>query len=180
MIFEKTKLAGVVIVEPRVFEDARGFFMETYHQARFAAAGIDLEFVQDNHTQSVQGTLRGLHYQIQHPQGKLVRAVRGEVYDVVVDLRRKSATFGQWIAVTLSESNRRQLYVPPGFAHGFCVVSPIADVTYKCTDLYYPEYECSLLWNDPQLAIRWPCEHPLLSEKDRAAISFSQARVFDV
>ena len=180
MNFLPTKLAPVVLVEPRVFEDARGVFMETYHRARFRAAGIDVEFVQDNHSSSVQGTLRGLHYQIEHPQGKLVRVVRGEVFDVAVDLRRDSATFGQWVGAALSEANRRQLYIPPGFAHGFCAVSPVAEVVYKCTDFYYPQHERTLLWNDAQVNIEWPIANPLLSDKDRAGLPLSQVPTFEM
>lgn len=178
MEIQETELAGMFVITPRVFEDPRGFFMETYHLAKFAAAGVDVEFVQDNHSRSGRGTLRGLHYQIEHAQGKLVRAIRGEIYDVGVDLRRDSPTFGRWVGEYLSEENRRQLYVPPGFAHGFCVVSEIAEVTYKCTDLYHPEHERSLLWNDPQLAIDWPIDEPILSPKDEAGIPLAQAECY--
>jgi dTDP-4-dehydrorhamnose 3,5-epimerase len=180
MKFLTTKLPGVMLIEPRVFEDARGFFMETYHAERFREAGIDVEFVQDNHSRSARGTLRGLHYQIEHAQGKLVRAIAGEIFDVAVDMRRHSQTFGQWVSASLSAENRVQLYVPPGFAHGFCVVSPHAEVVYKCTDLYYPEHERTLAWNDPQLDIAWPIGDPLLSVKDHAGLSFSQAPRFDM
>ncbi|QDU46466.1 dTDP-4-dehydrorhamnose 3,5-epimerase [Symmachiella dynata] len=179
MEFRETALSGMYLILPRVFEDPRGFFMETYHQAKFAAAGIPADFVQDNHSRSGRGTLRGLHYQIQHAQGKLVRCVRGEIYDVGVDLRRDSPTFGQSVGEILSEENKRQLYVPPGFAHGFCVVSEIAEVTYKCTDLYHPEYERSLLWNDPQLGLEWPIKDPTLSPKDEAGILLADAECYE-
>ncbi len=178
MEIRETALPGMYLIEPRVFADERGFFMETYHQAKFAERGIALPFVQDNHSRSSRGTLRGLHYQIEHAQGKLVRAIRGEIYDVGVDLRRDSPTFGQWIGEYLTEENKRQLYVPPGFAHGFCVVSEIAEVTYKCTDLYHPEHERSLLWNDPQLGIDWPIADPILSTKDAAGLLFSEAEFY--
>ncbi len=179
MEFRETALAGMYLIEPRVFEDSRGFFMETYHQAKFADAGIAAMFVQDNHSRSGRGTLRGLHYQIQHAQGKLVRVVRGEIFDVGVDLRRDSPTFGQWAGEILSEENKRQLYIPPGFAHGFCVLSEIAEVTYKCTDLYHPEHERSLLWNDPQLGITWPIDDPILSPKDEAGIPLADAECYE-
>ncbi len=178
MQISETRLRGMYLIEPRVFADERGFFMETYHQAKFADGGITLPFVQDNHSRSCRGTLRGLHYQIQHPQGKLVRVVQGEVYDVGVDLRRDSPTFGLWIGEYLSAENKRQLYVPPGFAHGFCVVSETAEVTYKCTDLYHPEHERSLLWNDPQLDIDWPIEEPILSAKDAAGSPLGEAETY--
>ena len=179
MRVEPTSVPGVMIIEPRVFTDARGFFMETYHRARFTEAGLAHEFVQDNQSHSVRGTLRGLHYQIQHPQGKLIRVVRGEVFDVAVDLRRSRPTFGRWIGVYLSEENKRQLYVPPGFAHGFCVVSDEADFFYKCTDYYHPEFERTVLWNDPDLGIDWPVREPVVSEKDRRGSPLAEAEVFD-
>lgn len=179
MEFRETALAGMYVIDPRVFEDERGFFMETYHRAKFIEAGIAAEFVQDNHSRSSRRTLRGLHYQIEHAQGKLVRAVRGEIYDVGVDIRRNSPTFGHWFGTTLSAENRRQLYVPPGFAHGFCVVSDIAEVTYKCTDLYHPEHERSLLWNDPALGIDWPIMEPTLSAKDAAGSLLSEAECYE-
>src|ERR1051326_1029997 len=160
MQFLPTELAGVVVIAPRVFDDERGFFMETFQRQKFAAAGIDLEFVQDNHSRSRRGVLRGLHYQLAHPQGKLVRAVSGSIFDVAVDLRRGSPTFGSWYGCELTDSNRRQIYIPPGFAHGFCVLSDTADVIYKCTELYHPEDERTLLWNDPALGIQWPVADP--------------------
>jgi dTDP-4-dehydrorhamnose 3,5-epimerase len=175
MQFEATALPGVIAVEPRVFGDHRGFLMEVYHKQRFAEAGITLEFVQDNHSGSCRGTLRGLHYQIQHPQGKLVRVTRGEIWDVAVDVRRGSPHFGRWVGIALSEENRRQVYIPPGFAHGFCVLSEMAEVVYKCTDLYFPEHERTLLWNDPALGIEWPLGEPILSAKDQRGKPLAEA-----
>ena len=157
----------VLIVEPDVHGDARGFFMETWHQAKFAELGITGTFVQDNHSRSTRGVLRGLHYQLRHPQGKLIRAVNGTVYDVAVDIRRGSPRFGQWVGVELSDSNRRQVYVPPGFAHGFCVLSEQVDFMYKCTDFHAPEDEYGIAWNDPELAIAWPPMDYTLSDRDR-------------
>ena len=162
-----TDIPGVLIVEPEVHADGRGFFVETYHAERYRQHGIDGPFVQDNHSRSVAGTLRGLHLQIRRPQGKLVRVIEGEVCDVSVDVRRGSPTFGRWVAVTLTAESFRQVYVPPGFAHGFCVVSPIAQVEYKCTDIYDPSSEIGIAWNDPGLAIPWPVREPLLSDRDR-------------
>ena len=161
-----TKLEGVYIIEPRVFSDARGLFMETYNQRRYAESGINCDFVQDNLSRSVRGTLRGLHYQLEHGQAKLIQVIRGVVFDVVVDIRRGSPHFGQWTGVNLSEENNRQLYVPEGFAHGFCVLSEVANVIYKCTDFYAPEDEGGIIWSDPDLAIDWSISKPLLSEKD--------------
>ena len=168
MNFLPTRLPDVVLIEPAVHRDARGFFLETFHQAKFRAAGLDLTFVQDNHSRSQRGTLRGLHAQLQHPQGKLVRAVRGEIFDVAVDLRPGSATFGQHASALLSEENFRQLWVPPGFAHGFCVVSEVAEVEYKCTAQYAPADEIGVRWDDPALGIEWPVKDPILSVKDAA------------
>lgn len=164
----ETALADVLVVEPRVFGDARGFFLERYHAERYAAAGIDARFVQDNHSRSRRGTLRGLHFQRSHPQGKLVEVARGRIWDVVLDLRAGSPTFGQWEGHELSDETHRQLWVPAGFAHGFCVLSETADVLYKCTDVYRPDDEGGVVWDDPDLAIEWPVEGPLLSDKDRA------------
>jgi len=161
-----TAIPGVLVIEPDVHTDGRGFFLETYHANRYAAQGIQGPFVQDNHSRSTAGTLRGLHLQLQHPQGKLVRAIEGEIYDVAVDVRRGSPTFGRWVAVTLTAANFRQCYVPPGFAHGFCVVSPVAQVEYKCTDVYDPSDEIGIAWNDPALAISWPVREPMLSPRD--------------
>lgn len=170
----QTKLQDCLIIEPRVFGDERGFFLESFQTERYRdQAGIDLTFVQDNHSRSAKGVLRGLHFQKTKPQGKLVRVVRGEVFDVAVDIRPQSKTFGQWEGVILSEQNHRQFWVPPGFAHGFLVLSDFADFEYKCTDYYDPTDEGSICWNDPQLAIEWPLSmEPLLSAKDAAAPQF--------
>jgi dTDP-4-dehydrorhamnose 3,5-epimerase len=169
MTVRTTTLPGVLVVEPRVFSDARGFFLERYHAARYAEAGIDAPFVQDNHSRSARGTVRGLHFQRRHPQGKLVEAVRGRIWDVVVDLRAGSPTFGQWEGHELSGDTHRQLWVPPGFAHGFAVLSDEADVLYKCTDVYRPEDEGGVCWDDPGLGIEWPAVGPVrISDKDRA------------
>lgn len=166
----KTKLKDCVIIEPKVYGDERGFFLETFQADRYAdLASITLPFVQDNHSRSSKGVLRGLHFQKTKPQGKLVRVVRGEVYDVAVDIRQGSPTYGQWEAVILSEENKTQFWVPPGFAHGFVVLSETADFEYKCTDYYNPSDEGSLLWNDPDLNIPWPIDNPKLSEKDANA-----------
>ena len=170
MKISHSKLKGCVIIEPRVFGDDRGFFLETFQAARYKQeAGIDLPFVQDNHSRSARGVLRGLHFQKTKPQGKLVRVVRGEVYDVAVDIRKGSATFGEWEGVILSEQNKKQFWVPPGFAHGFVVLSDIADFEYKCTDYYDPSDEGSILWSDPDLDIPWPIVNPVLSTKDESA-----------
>ena len=164
----ETSLPGVLVLEPVVFRDPRGFFLETYREDRLAEAGIAGKFVQANQSRSVRNTLRGLHWQWRRPQAKLVRVVTGEVYDVVVDVRRGSPSFGRWCGVTLSESNFRQLYVPVGFAHGFCVTSDVADIEYLCSDYYDPGGEAGLLWNDPVVGIDWPVDWPLLSAKDAA------------
>lgn len=161
-----TSLENVLIIEPRVFRDDRGFFLETYHQKKYQAAGLDCTFVQDNHSHSIQGVLRGLHYQLDHPQGKLVFVLKGAIFDVAVDIRPGSPSYRKWIGLQLSEENHRQVFIPPGFAHGFCVLSEQADVIYKCTDLYYPEDDRGLRWDDPALAIQWPIRQPLLSAKD--------------
>ena len=176
-----TKIPEVKIIEPAVFGDDRGFFMETYQDQKMAAAGIEATFVQDNHSLSGRGILRGLHFQKKHTQGKLVRVIRGEVFDVAVDLRKDAATFGQWVGVTLSADNKRMFWVPAGFAHGFYVTSEQAEFVYKCTDYYAPEHECSILWNDPELAIDWPLVDgapPSLSAKDRGGLRFNQAGYF--
>jgi dTDP-4-dehydrorhamnose 3,5-epimerase len=163
-----TDLPGVLIIEPRVFSDERGFFLESFHAERYREeAGIALEFVQDNHSRSRRGVIRGLHAQRQRPQGKLVRVARGETFDVAADIDPRSPTFRRWVGVTLSDENHRQLWIPPGYAHGFAVVSEFADVEYKCTDYYRPELEIGIRWNDPELAIAWPIENPTLSEKDK-------------
>ena len=177
-----TRLAipEVVLIEPQVFGDARGFFFESFNQKTFnEATGTNHPFVQDNHSRSSQGVLRGLHYQIQQPQGKLVRVARGKVWDVAVDIRKSSPTFGQWVGAELSEDNQHQLWVPPGFAHGFVVLSESADFLYKTTDYYAPEHERCIAWNDPQLGIRWPYEgEPRLSAKDAQGLVFAVAEVF--
>ncbi|MBT8113881.1 MAG: dTDP-4-dehydrorhamnose 3,5-epimerase [Arenicella sp.] len=169
MQVEKTNLEGVILLTPTVFGDDRGFFMETYNQGKAVELGLPTEFVQDNHSKSSYGVLRGLHYQCPQWQGKLVRVIRGEIYDVAVDIRAGSASFGQWYGCYLNEDNKQQLYVPEGFAHGFCVTSESAEVVYKCTTLYAPEQEGSLLWNDPEIGIEWPIENPSLSAKDAVA-----------
>jgi dTDP-4-dehydrorhamnose 3,5-epimerase len=163
-----TILPEVKLIEPAIFRDARGYFLESFHADRFRAAGLPVTFVQDNHSRSVAGVLRGLHYQLRHPQGKLIRVVTGRVYDVVVDIRRGSPRFGQWFGIELSADNHRQLYVPPGFAHGFCALSEVTDFLYKCTEVYAPDDEYGIAWNDPELAIDWPEREFLLSDKDRA------------
>jgi dTDP-4-dehydrorhamnose 3,5-epimerase len=170
MKISHSKLKGCVIIEPRIFGDERGFFLETFQAVRYEQeAGIGLPFVQDNHSRSARGVLRGLHFQKTKPQGKLVRVVRGEVYDVAVDIRKGSATFGEWEGVILSEDNKKQFWVPPGFAHGFVVLSDTADFEYKCTDYYDPSDEGSILWSDPDLDIPWPIANPVLSTKDESA-----------
>ncbi len=177
-----TRIPEVKLIKPKVFGDERGFFMETWNARAFAEAGIDATFVQDNHSRSVKNTLRGLHYQIKQPQGKLVRCTRGEVFDVAVDLRQNSPTFGQWVGEYLSEENQHQLWVPPGFAHGFLVTSETADFQYKCTDYYAPEYERAIHWEDEGLSIEWPLSSsalPLLSEKDSKAVVFAEAEKYD-
>jgi|TARA_B110000977_G_scaffold148527_1_gene188320 dTDP-4-dehydrorhamnose 3,5-epimerase len=177
-----TPLDGVLLLEPKVFGDERGFFFESFNQRDFdQATGLSVQFVQDNHSKSSQGVLRGLHYQIQHPQGKLVRVTAGEVFDVVVDLRSSSATFGRSYGITLSADNKKQLWIPPGFAHGFLVTSESAEFLYKTTDYWYPEFERSLLWSDPALGIEWPIaqgQEPVLAKKDEVALSLSLAEVF--
>ncbi|STR45476.1 dTDP-4-dehydrorhamnose 3,5-epimerase [Iodobacter fluviatilis] len=172
-----TEIADVKIIEPQVFGDERGFFYESFNHTKFEAAiGRKVEFVQDNHSRSVKGVLRGLHYQVQHPQGKLVRCTMGEVYDVAVDIRKSSPTFGKWVGVTLSAENKRQLWIPEGFAHGFVVVSDMAEFLYKTTDYWFQEFERSMLWNDPELNIDWPCSDQVqLSTKDKLGKLFSDA-----
>jgi len=168
MRFEPTTIPDVIRIEPRIFRDARGFFLESYHEARFGEGGVRARFAQDNHSRSARGTLRGLHMQLAFAQGKLVRCIAGEVFDVAVDVRRGSRTFGQWVGETLSAENFRQLWVPPGFLHGFCVTSETAEIEYKCTEPYHAEDELGVAWNDPDLGIRWPIATPLLSAKDAA------------
>jgi dTDP-4-dehydrorhamnose 3,5-epimerase len=181
MQFTPTRLPEVVLITPRVFGDARGYFFETWQQRQFAQAGISAQFVQDNHSHSVRHTLRGLHYQIQQPQGKLVRVTRGKVYDVAVDLRRGSARFGQWVGVALSDVNHQMLWVPPGFAHGYLALSEEVDFLYKCTDLYAPQHERSIRWDDPQLSVQWPLPPgtaPQLSAKDAIAPLLADAETY--
>lgn len=182
MKFLITSHPDVIKIDPQVFEDKRGFFMETYHKNTFSENGIALDFVQDNHSNSRKGVLRGLHYQITHPQGKLVRAVTGDIFDVAVDLRRSSEYFGKWVGVRLSAENRHMLWVPPGFAHGFFTLSDQADVFYKTTDYYHPESDRCIRWDDPDLNIGWPIppgQTPILSEKDAGGSYFKNAEVFE-
>ena len=182
MKIKQTAIPEVILIEPKVFEDPRGFFMETYQQEKYEAAGIINKFVQDNHSRSIQGTLRGLHYQIKHPQGKLVRAIVGEIFDVAVDLRRVSPTFGKWVGWVLSAENKRQLWIPPGFAHGFYTISDWAEILYKATDFYSPENERSILWNDPEIGIDWPEEvnvKLILSPNDMQGSILASAEVYE-
>lgn len=176
-----TELPDVLVLEPQLFGDERGFFYESFNQQVFRrVTGTDLTFVQDNHSFSTKGVLRGLHYQLKRPQGKLVRVVKGAVFDVTVDLRKSSPTFGQWVGVELSAENRRQLWIPPGFAHGFLTLSPEADFLYKATDYYVPDDERTILWNDAELGIKWPLEFtPILSDRDKNASSFSAASCYN-
>ncbi|HEX6794585.1 MAG TPA: dTDP-4-dehydrorhamnose 3,5-epimerase [Casimicrobiaceae bacterium] len=175
-----TSLPDVLLIEPRVFEDARGFFFESYNRRALTEAGVGVEFVQDNHSRSNRGVLRGLHYQVQHAQGKLVRVIAGEVFDVAVDLRRSSPTFGQHVAMHLSAANRRMLFIPPGFAHGFLVISDFAEFLYKTTDYWYPAHERTLRWNDPALRIEWPTGvSPTLAPKDLAGALLENADTYD-
>lgn len=182
MKFTATSLPDVILIEPNVYGDERGFFMETYHAARFAPEGISASFVQDNHSGSAQGILRGLHYQIRQAQGKLVRVVTGEIYDVAVDIRRSSPTFGRWVGNYLSARNKLQMWIPVGFAHGFYVLSEWAEVVYKTTDYYAPEWERTILWDDPEISIEWPLiggNFPLLSPKDAQGKRFNEVELFD-
>jgi dTDP-4-dehydrorhamnose 3,5-epimerase len=166
-----TRLPGVLIIEPEVYRDERGWFLETYHADKYQDGGIPLSFVQDNCSSSVRGTLRGLHAQMSRPQGKLVRVIKGEIFDVAVDIRRGSPTFASWESVSLTAENFKQIYIPPGFAHGFCVLSDVAEVEYKCTDVYAPGDEITIAWNDAQIGIQWPNHSPILSPKDTAGQS---------
>ena len=180
MKIQPTRIPDVLTIDPAVHGDHRGFFLETYHRQKFADVGIDAEFVQDNLSRSSRGILRGLHYQIQQPQGKLVRVFQGEVFDVAVDLRRTSPTFGQWVGETLTGENHRWMYIPPGFAHGFLVVSESADFFYKCTDFYAPQHERTLLWNDPAIGVEWPqSSGPVLSDKDRGGLPLAEAECYE-
>ena len=173
----ETRLPGVFVIEPRVFGDERGFFVETFQAERFVkSTGVTLQFVQDNHSRSRRGVLRGLHAQRNHAQGKLVRAARGEVFDVAVDINPASSTFGQWAGTTLSDINHRQLWIPPGYAHGFLTLSELADFEYKCTDYYCPEDEIGVIWNDPDIGITWPLDNPSLSSKDKSLPTLRQLR----
>jgi dTDP-4-dehydrorhamnose 3,5-epimerase len=175
-----TGIAEVLIIEPQVFGDDRGFFLESFNEREMRKIGIDAHFVQDNHSRSGRNVLRGLHYQLDQPQGKLVRVVSGRVFDVAVDLRRKSPTFGKWVGVELSEENKRLFWIPPGFGHGFVVLSETADFLYKATDYYAPKSERTILWNDAEIGIEWPIEgEPILSAKDAAGVSLSQAEVYE-
>lgn len=176
MKLTKLPLEGLVLIEPRVFEDSRGFFLESFRQSLFAEAGIDCEFVQDNHSRSRKGTLRGLHYQSSPGQAKLVRCTRGKIWDVAVDIRPNSPTFGKWHGVELSEDNFQMLFVPIGFAHGFAVLSDMAEIQYKCSSYYNGETECGIDWNDAELAIKWPVNDPILSNRDQALPSFADYR----
>jgi dTDP-4-dehydrorhamnose 3,5-epimerase len=182
MKFISTRIPDVVRVEPKIYSDARGFFLESYQKSKFSEAGISYKFVQDNHSSSKRSTLRGLHYQVTHTQGKLVRVVIGEIFDVAVDLRKNSPTFGDWVGEFLSAENKSQLWVPPGFAHGFYTISERADVLYKATDYFDPNGERCIRWDDPDLAIDWPIPtgtEPLVSTKDQAGVTFSDAEVFE-
>lgn len=181
MHFIPTLIPDVIVIEPKVFADERGFFFESYQRQLFAEAGIAFDFVQDNHSKSQQGVLRGLHYQIRQAQGKLMRVVAGEIFDVAVDIRRNSPTFGKWVGDYLSSENKKMLWIPPGFAHGFYVTSPEAEVIYKATDYYAPQWERTVIWNDPSIAINWPLkgDEPILSSKDRAGKLLKEAEVFE-
>lgn len=181
MKIRSTEIPEVLVFEPQVHGDERGYFFETFRESHFSDRGIDLHFVQDNQSKSGQGILRGLHYQLQYPQGKLVRVLSGEIFDVAVDIRKSSPTFGRWVGEILSADNKKQLWVPPGFAHGFYVTSESAEIAYKCTEYYHPEDDYSLLWNDADIGIEWPLvsEQPQLSDKDRSARPLSAAALFD-
>ena len=168
MEFIQTEIPDIILVKPNVIEDHRGFFMETYNIEKFKIGGINCTFVQDNHAKSVQNTLRGLHFQVQYPQAKLLRCLKGKVFDVAVDIRQDSLYFGKWVGEELSEENRYQLYIPEGFAHGYYVMSETAEIAYKCSEIYHPQDEQGIRWNDPEIAINWPGDNPILSEKDKA------------
>jgi dTDP-4-dehydrorhamnose 3,5-epimerase len=176
--FIETKVKDVYIIEPTVFGDNRGFFMETYHYEEFSKAGLDMIFVQDNHSKSKKSVLRGLHFQKKHPQGKLVKVIKGAVYDVAVDLRKDSTTFGKWVGVELTEDNKKMFYVPEGFAHGFVTLEDDTEFLYKCTDYYHLEDEGGLIWNDPSLNISWPIDNPILSEKDTKWLTLEELDFF--
>lgn len=181
MEFTATQIPDVIVIDPVVFEDPRGFFMETWQAQKFRDAGIDANFVQDSQSRSTQGTVRGLHYQIEQAQGKLIRVIQGEAFDVLVDLRRSSPTFGQWVGEILSAGNRKIIWVPPGFAHGFQVLSDSADFEYRCTDFYAPEHERTIRWDDPDIGIDWPLQdgqEPMMSAKDQAGVALKDAEVY--
>ena len=169
-------MTGVLLITPAVFRDDRGFFLESYNEAAFADIGVDAHFVQDNHSRSAKGVLRGLHYQLHHPQGKLVRVVRGKIFDVAADIRRGSPTFGKWVGTMLDDREMKAVWIPPGFAHGFCTLSDDVDVTYKCTDFYTPDDEGGVLWNDSLLGIKWPVENPIVNAKDRSYAPLTEGR----
>ena len=181
MKITSSSISGILLIQPKVFEDERGFFLESFQKRRFAEAGVDAEFVQDNHSKSHHGILRGLHYQIKQPQGKLLRVIAGEIYDVAVDIRKSSPTFGKWFGTYLSSENKQILWVPVGFAHGFYVTSPEAELLYKSTDYYLPEWERTIAWNDPTIGISWPIQGklPILSPKDKAGKALLEAETFD-
>lgn len=174
MKFTPTKLPEVIIIEPDVYKDSRGFFLESYQEKKYQEGGVKTQFVQDNHSNSIKNTLRGLHAQVKQPQGKLIRVIEGEVFDVAVDIRLKSPTFKAWVGVTLSQQNFKQIYIPPGFAHGFCVLSDSAQFEYKCTAYYDPADELTILWSDPEIGIDWPIAEPILSDKDKNAPLLSE------
>jgi dTDP-4-dehydrorhamnose 3,5-epimerase len=181
MEFTPTDIADVVVIDPVVFEDDRGFLMESWQERKFSDAGIDARFVQDVHSRSVGGTIRGLHYQVEQPQGKLVRVIAGEIFDVAVDIRRASPTFGHWVGETLSEGNRRMIWIPPGFAHGFCVQTKLAEIEYRMTDFYAPRHERTIRWDDPEIGIAWPVREgvaPVLADKDAAGVPLKDAEVY--
>jgi dTDP-4-dehydrorhamnose 3,5-epimerase len=180
--FLPAKIDGVILIVPEIFKDERGFFLETYHENLFYSNGINYKFVQDNHSGSCQGVLRGLHYQIRSPQGKIIRVIKGEIFDVAVDLRKQSPSFGNWIGYYLSEENKNQLWIPPGFAHGFYTMSNWAEISYKATDNYMPEFERTILWSDPEINIEWPIKpgvFPILSKKDSQGKCLKEAEVFE-
>lgn len=181
MKFIASPINDIIVIEPDVFSDHRGFFLETWHRIKFREGGIDADFVQDNHSKSSQGTLRGLHYQIRQPQGKLIRVITGEIYDVAVDIRQSSPTFGQWVGEYLNDNNMKLFWIPPGFAHGYYVLSETAEVCYKCSDYYAPEHERTILWNDPAIGIDWPLvdgREPVLSDKDAQGKPLKEAEVY--
>ncbi len=178
MKFTPTSLADVILIEPVVYRDSRGYFMETYREDIFNNGGINANFVQDNQAKSTRGVLRGLHYQLEYPQGKLIRVLQGDIFDVAVDIRKSSPNFGKWVGEILSAENKKQLYIPPGFAHGYCVLSEDAEITYKCTEIYHKEDDRGIIWNDDDIRIEWPIENPILSEKDLYQPKLRNAEVY--